>query len=405
LNEETLHIFAIDFPYKNGEPFLLQELDILSTRFKKIIIFPLDLSSGRSIYSLPKNVEVAHFNIFSPYNRVKMLLNNFFFVTGVFVGEFIHSSNRWSYISNGVTHLNVLLSRINAAKQLSKVLPQKNKVLAYTYWFNQWTFILSILNKKQGNISLVTRIHGMDVYEEQHSETNFFFPFRYFQEKHIKKVLSISSNGKDHFLKRSPQFQRKTETQRLGVKDHGLNPINSDSEFILVSCSAFQKYKRVHFIPELIRDIKFPMKWIHFGDGDERRKVEEKISGLPSHIKVELRGHVSPDELMDFYANNPVDLFINVSETEGIPVSIMEAMSFGIPCLAPNVGGIGEIVSEKNGYLMEGNFKKESFTSTLSKFAARSIEEKQILRKNARETWQKNYDVTANTLHLLTNFN
>ena len=51
------------------------------------------------------------------------------------------------------------------------------------------------------NISLYTRIHGMDVYEDQHSENNFFFPFRCFQKKQINEVIAISENGKQHLLK------------------------------------------------------------------------------------------------------------------------------------------------------------------------------------------------------------
>ena len=35
----------------------------------------------------------------------------------------------------------------------------------------------------------------------------------------------------------------------------------------------------------------------------------------------------------------PYHVFLNVSSSEGVPVSIIEAMSFGIPCIATNVGG------------------------------------------------------------------
>ena len=45
----------------------------------------------------------------------------------------------------------------------------------------------------------------------------------------------------------------------------------------------------------------------------------------------------------------PVDLFLTVSANEGIPVSIMEAQSFGIPVIATDVGGISEIVNNVNG--------------------------------------------------------
>ena len=46
-----------------------------------------------------------------------------------------------------------------------------------------------------------------------------------------------------------------------------------------------------------------------------------------------------------------------MSETEGIPVSIMEAQSYGIPVIATNVGGTSEIVHDGiNGVLLSRNF-------------------------------------------------
>jgi len=46
-------------------------------------------------------------------------------------------------------------------------------------------------------------------------------------------------------------------------------------------------------------------------------------------------------------------LFINTSSSEGIPVSMMEAQSFGIPILAMDVGGVREIVGPQTGRLLQ----------------------------------------------------
>ena len=63
-------------------------------------------------------------------------------------------------------------------------------------------------------------------------------------------------------------------------------------------------------------------------------------------------GAFSNREVFDFYKSHPVDFLINVSNNEGIPVSIMEAHSFSIPVVATNVGGTSEIVNEENGILL-----------------------------------------------------
>ena len=91
-----------------------------------------------------------------------------------------------------------------------------------------------------------------------------------------------------------------------------------------------------------------------------------------------------------------IDLFINVSETEGIPVSIMEAMSFGIPCIATNVGGNPEIVNATNGFLISANPSVEEIKKVLIDFMQLNTEKHIELRRNARKTWEQNFNAESN---------
>ena len=61
-------------------------------------------------------------------------------------------------------------------------------------------------------------------------------------------------------------------------------------------------------------------------------------------IDLHLFGHLDNNEIFNMYKNNSYDYFITLSESEGLPVSIMEAISCGIPVIATAVGGITEIV-------------------------------------------------------------
>jgi glycosyltransferase involved in cell wall biosynthesis len=56
---------------------------------------------------------------------------------------------------------------------------------------------------------------------------------------------------------------------------------------------------------------------------------------------------------------NESDIYILPSYNEGLPISILEAMSYGLPILATNVGGIPEIVDLNNGIIIEpGNMEQ-----------------------------------------------
>ena len=66
------------------------------------------------------------------------------------------------------------------------------------------------------------------------------------------------------------------------------------------------------------------------------------MTSSPSNLRWTLHGQVPNAEVFNTYRSRPTDLFANTSLSEGIPVSIMEAQSCGIPILAPAVGGIPE---------------------------------------------------------------
>ena len=73
-----------------------------------------------------------------------------------------------------------------------------------------------------------------------------------------------------------------------------------------------------------------------------------KKAGLCDRFK--FLGH--QDDMAKFY--NSLDVYINTSVHEGIPMSVLEAMSYGLPVVVPKVGGFPEIVEDGiSGYLID----------------------------------------------------
>ena len=107
-------------------------------------------------------------------------------------------------------------------------------------------------------------------------------------------------------------------------------------------------------------------------------------------------GQVSNREVISYYMNNHVNLFINVSESEGIPVSIMEAISFGIPVIATDVGGTSEIVIDGfNGLLLNKTFDIDKLVDVISCAILGRIDLLSF-RKNARILWTEKYSCENN---------
>jgi glycosyltransferase involved in cell wall biosynthesis len=84
-----------------------------------------------------------------------------------------------------------------------------------------------------------------------------------------------------------------------------------------------------------------------------------------------------------------------VSETEGLPVSMMEAISFGVPILATDVGGCNEIVTIETGILIPKDFQPELVAMEISKFKD-SQKNEIVFRQNVKEFWKKNFECSNN---------
>jgi glycosyltransferase involved in cell wall biosynthesis len=398
INNKTLLLFTETFPYNTAEVFLETEIIYLAHHFEKIMVFPLYYKDPQKTFKVPANVSVVHFDVFAPYSRPQTFFKNLFAVLNVFSFELIHSKNRWNYLKNTRKHLENLLHKISNAKKLSTYLKlnSSSSATCYVYWFNQWTLIANLLKIKFPKTTILNRGHGSDIYEYAHREPGFFFPFRSFQMEHINTIATISEHGKDYIKRTRPDYKGNFSVSRLGVQDNGTNPSLSNEIFTLVSCSALVKLKRVHLIAEILKHIPFKIKWIHFGDGPEISSIKEAIKTLPENIKVELKGHIFNEQLMHFYKSTPVDLFINVSETEGLPVSLMEAISFGIPILAPNIGGVSEIATKETGYLIEKDFDPKEIAQIIICHEQKPSSEIENLRNSAKRFYSENFNAEKN---------
>lgn len=83
------------------------------------------------------------------------------------------------------------------------------------------------------------------------------------------------------------------------------------------------------------------------GFGVLENEIRNEIYRLNLEKKVSIV--INPVSIEEYY--NDADIYLSTSINEGLSNSIMEAMSFGLPIVATDVGDTSILVSEKNGYL------------------------------------------------------
>ena len=396
----SLCLFTSEFPYGNSETYIESEIPVLSSIFDKIYIFPAK-SKGKTSRTLPENFEVVIVNDDWTTYKNKLLFNNLFFVTKTLWNEFLFTSEKKIFLRDLRLFKNMLLNKIHVAEQLKDIISEKNisGSVFCSYWFSNWVISLGILKKEKVIGSFVSRAHGFDIYDDRYSDS--IIPFRCFQLKQVDKVYSVSEKGAN-YLKSKNYFPEKISTSYLGVHNAAINPFENNLVFTLVSCSNVNIYKRVDLIIEILKYINFPLKWVHFGDGAMLEEMKTKSGELKNNIKVEFRGRVSNKEILDFYATNMVNLFITTSAVEGLPMTLIEACSFGIPLMGTDVGGIPEIINEKTGLLIPEKVDAEAVAKMIIAFRE-GAGNTETHRKAIKKYWEENFEANKNYTEFYSN--
>lgn len=388
-------LFTAQFPYGRTETFLETEILFLSEAFEKIVIVS-QASDENEKRSVPSNCEVI---------RNPIVVNSFdrlMALSGVLSSDVRKEKNialkeygcSYEAVMKTLLISNYRAQRIaGLAKQLIKKFPQ-NSVVCYSYWSDDAAIGLAMLRAENPNLRCISRAHGWDMYFE--ASAVGYLPFRRFLGRNLDRVFTISEKGKQYAIDRWGVSPDKLEIARLGVKKQKFHE-NAPEVFTIVSCSSLIPLKRVHLIVEALSLLpkSLAFKWVHFGGGVLLNEVKDLAAEKLPIESFEFKGQVSNEEVLEWYRKNSASAFVNVSTTEGVPVSIMEAMSFGIPSIATNVGGNSEIVNAENGVLLSSDPTAEEIANAFVQFSELT-DVVSARRLNALDTWNKKYNAADN---------
>lgn len=394
------------YPYSLGEAFLEPEVPFLARQFDKVITLSIGLEKNAPLTrEVPENFDC--YNITSLSKKINRAISLF---TGAVkllrpakdvedeAKKSIKHRAFYEYFTARGEREFALCEKILRKYDFSEY----DSITVYSYWFFVAALVASKiydkLSKECKNVRFVSRAHGHDVYRE----ANFigYIPKRRFLLDKVDAVYPCSVNGEKYILESYPEYADKVKHRYLGTVENGLSQMN-DGCFHLVSCSRMIALKRLDRIASALvlldKEKLGKIRWTHIGSGETYDSVKQICDSGLENIKAEFLGEIPNDEVKDFYRSQSVDLLLNTSTTEGLPVSMMEAMSFSIPVLATDVGGVSEIVKDGfNGILVDENFTDEVLAQKIKEIILSSKEEREAMRKNARSFWEENFDAEKN---------
>jgi glycosyltransferase involved in cell wall biosynthesis len=412
---QTLFILTKTYPFGRGEQYLDEELPALVSSFSKIVIVPCSVFDKQEhSRKLPGNVSVFPVNLFVRRKKFRERISEFFTLASVFTNEMLFQKDGFFFWKNIRQSLGIFRQQLACATALQEYM-EREKIAAgqsvfYSYWMHSSAIILGIM-KKRGVISkFISRAHSYDLYHQQfypEKKNKSPLPWEYFKFKMTDRVMCVSEHGRDYLQKRYPAWKDKFEVSYLGIENPvSINPPQAENVFRIVTCSTIQELKRLYLIPGIIGELSFPVEWVHFGTGPDA-DVEKINAACKKYFRENhsfvMKGFTPNEEIKKYYAGKHIDLFMNVSLAEGVPVSLMEAAGYGIPLLATDVYGNAEVARPEAGFIVPVNFKSEEAAAFILKLKNDKAlnEELRIGAKNVQREYfdaEKNFKLFASLL-------
>lgn len=385
------------YPFGTGEAFIENEIKVIAENFEKIIIIACEVPANENnARSIPENVKAYRIPVkakkkdavkgcLRTANRNSEFVSERAMCHGIFQNIFLRYFEEKSRRIYGEIVSNDLLNEINA-----------EPFVLYSYWFFTTARVGTLIAEQEKIKYMYTRAHRYDLYENRNKLG--YLPYRKLFLKRYNDIFPCSDNGTDYIKKLYSDLSENVHTALLGTLDHGVGQGSGDGVFRIVSCSRVEPVKQVGKIIDALMaldDAETCIEWTHIGDGSEFKKLKKNVATKLVNIKVNLLGNMKNSDVMKLYHSREFDLFINVSSSEGLPVSIMEALSFGIPCVATNVGGTSEIVHDGvTGKLIPGNFSTEELALTLKRFI--EGDKYGVDRGKCRQYWEEHFQAIRN---------
>ena len=266
----------------------------------------------------------------------------------------------------------------------------KNKDLIFVNGLGTEATIANIFLKKK----IIRKIVGDPVWERAYSKAKISESFDEFQVKNYGFSISLQKKVRSFSIKKSdivvtPSQHLKNFIQNLGFKNK-IESINNgvfipeentniftNDQINITIVSRLVSHKNIEKIIKAISDLNSPLINLNIiGDGPELNQLQ-KIS-LESNNKdnIIFHGKLNRDEIDHIFLNS--DIYIQASNYEGLPHSLLEAMSYGIPVLCTPVGECKEILgNEDRGYILDLPVSKNNIKSKISEI----IGEKNIANK------------------------
>lgn len=376
----------------NTHSFLNNEISHAAKAFKRIVVitpYNIEIKEVADKYS---NVETIF------YNKKDLYKNALFsfprIINKTERNDLKESFHKRKLNLNYFRHYSMFLSAerifINILKRNLKLsVNESRNWVFYSAWYYGTAYAVAKAKIKYSDAKIISLAHSFEIDREKNDYTHLLF--RKFYHTHLDQLSFISRNVYEMY-KNDVANPLNLSIENIDVNylgamkiEEGFSISSNDGKIRIVSCSHMVPIKRLNLIFESLDKMQnCEIVWTHIGDGVEMESLKKCISEKKNkNLEVIMLGNIKNTSIHNYYVNNPVDIFINTSASEGIPVTIMEAIAYGIPVIATDVGGNSEIVKKDFGRLLNKNPQNKDIETAITELVNIPPAEKNKMRISA----------------------
>lgn len=322
--------------------------------------------------------------LFKPLLFFKLLIKN------------LEQSNSITDFTKGLAILpkSLFLTRILKAKNIDHIHSLQTTSTAFM------AFILSYILKVPWSYTL----HTSEILNSRYRRS---FRFRSSSASLCRTISQETADDLSNFL--DPSLSNKVKMIPLGVQIKEIKKVKSliNDPFIIATPAELTLRKGHIYSLEAARELIDKgftnFKWFFYGSGPLLNDLNRKLKELSLINHCFFLGNLDHHKLLEKYKNNKIDIVIisSVSKDipEGIPVSLMEAMSYEIPVIATDCGGIKELVDGQTGILVNQNNPSEITNAIIH--LIKNPDSRRKIALNGRNKVAQDFDTIKNTNELI----
>lgn len=400
---KKLVLITDGFPFLPSEvPFIYNELLALTKEFNVCIVARVkkEKKDATPVVEIPPEINVLKYIIDDIDGRAKTKALGYVLSKGAFY----HELRRLLKVDRRLCVFKEMFAYITSTYLFMQWIKSQIDIesidIIYTYWNSYATLGFALMKNQYSRYKLVTRTHRYDLYNERTIYYRQYF--KDYVDKKLDKVFFIAEHGMKYYLDNFANSDKpKYVMNNIGVAAAGSIPEKTETDLLtFVSCSNVIPVKRVDMIVKALGKIEsLHIRWIHMGDGKQfdyiKNLCEELLDGK-ENISYELKGRLTNVDVRKFYDNNYVDFFITTSSSEGSPVSIQEALAYGIPIIGTNVGEVDKLVLD-NGILLKEDPEIDEIVKAIEEACGLDKTAYLEMREKAFAKWKNTYDVKKNS--------